>query len=128
MTDERCFHVTIKGLVFDEHGALMLLREKSGHFDLPGGRLEHGEEFGLSGTGMPRRNGRTLSGDRPTTRFAWTARDKNGVWRLVLCFAIELESLELNRVGGMRRLPVRRQRRAQLPVDRSAHEPLATWL
>jgi 8-oxo-dGTP diphosphatase len=45
MMDERCFHVTIKGLVFDEHGALMLLREKSGHFDLPGGRLEHGEEF-----------------------------------------------------------------------------------
>jgi len=24
-------------------------------------------------------------------RFAWTAVDKNGVWRLVLCFAIELE-------------------------------------
>ena len=37
MMDERCFHVTVKGLVFDEHG---------------------------------------------------------GVWRLVLCFAIELESLE----------------------------------
>jgi ADP-ribose pyrophosphatase YjhB (NUDIX family) len=45
MADDRCFHVTIKGLVFDERGALMLLREKSGSFDLPGGRLEHGEQF-----------------------------------------------------------------------------------
>ena len=41
---------------------------------------------------MPRGDGRRLIDRLP--RFAWTARDKDGVWRLVLCFAIELESLE----------------------------------
>ena len=38
-------HVTVKGLVLDERGAVLLLRERSGIFDLPGGRLEHGESF-----------------------------------------------------------------------------------
>jgi 8-oxo-dGTP pyrophosphatase MutT (NUDIX family) len=93
--DDRCYHVTIKGLVFDERGALMLLREKSGRLDLPGGRLEHGEEFAECLV----RECREEMGVRcrvldPTPRFAWTALDKDGVWRLVLCFAIELESFE----------------------------------
>lgn len=92
MIDEQCFHVTIKGLVFDERGAVLLLRERSGVYDLPGGRLEHGERFEQClerecreemGVGC-----RVL--DR-LPRFAWTATDKHGIWRLVLCFAIELE-------------------------------------
>jgi 8-oxo-dGTP pyrophosphatase MutT (NUDIX family) len=92
MDDPRCFHVTIKGIVLDERGAVLLLREQSGAFDLPGGRLEHGEGFAEClerecveemGVGC-----RVL--DR-LPRFAWTAVDKNGIWRLVLCFAIEVE-------------------------------------
>jgi 8-oxo-dGTP diphosphatase len=94
MDDPQRFHVTVKGLVRDEHGAVMLLRERSGTFDLPGGRLEHGESFAEClerecreemGVGC-----RVL--DR-LPRFAWTAVDKNGIWRLVVCFAIELEHL-----------------------------------
>lgn len=45
MDVSQCFHVTVKGLVFDERGAVLLLRERSGALDLPGGRLEHGESF-----------------------------------------------------------------------------------
>jgi 8-oxo-dGTP pyrophosphatase MutT (NUDIX family) len=95
MPHERRYHVTIKGLVFDERGRVMLLREKSGRFDLPGGRLEHGEEF----TDCLVRECREEMGvgcrviDR-LPRHAWSATDKDGVWRLVLCFAIELESFE----------------------------------
>jgi hypothetical protein len=29
-------------------------------------------------------------------RYAWTAPDKGGIWRLVLCFAIELEGLDFS--------------------------------
>ena len=43
--DRRNFHVTIKGLFFDERGRILLVREPSDVWDLPGGRLEHGETF-----------------------------------------------------------------------------------
>jgi len=95
MTDEQCFHVTIKGLVFDRDGAVLLLHEQSGAFDLPGGRLEHGESFAE----CLERECREEMGvacrvlDR-LPRFAWTAVDKNGIWRLVLCFAIDLEHFQ----------------------------------
>jgi 8-oxo-dGTP diphosphatase len=75
----------------------MLLHEKSGRFDLPGGRLEHGEEFAdcLVRECREEMGVRCRVIDR-LPRIAWSAMDKDGVWRLVLCFAIELESLELN--------------------------------
>ena len=95
MADEQCFHVTIKGLVFDERGAVLLLRERGGSFDLPGGRLEHGEEFAdcLSRECREEMGAQCRVLDR-LPRFAWSAIDKKGIWRLVLCFAIELESLD----------------------------------
>jgi hypothetical protein len=47
--DKRIFHVTIKGLFFrpapPSTSALLLIRERSGNWELPGGRLEHGEDF-----------------------------------------------------------------------------------
>ena len=94
MTDPQCFHVTVKGLVFDDQGAVLLLREQSGAFDLPGGRLEHGESFSQclerecrEEMGIPCRVLDRLP------RFSWTAIDKNGIWRLMLCFAVELAHL-----------------------------------
>ena len=29
-------------------------------------------------------------------RFAWSAPDKEGIWRVVLCYAIELESFDFS--------------------------------
>jgi 8-oxo-dGTP diphosphatase len=95
--DPRWFHVTIKGLVFDERGAVLMLREENGAFDLPGGRLEHGETF----VQCLERECREEMGvccrvlDR-SPRFAWSAPDKEGIWRVVLCYAIELESFEFS--------------------------------
>ena len=93
--DPQCFHVTVKGLVFDEHGRVLLLRERDGAYDLPGGRLEHGETF----VECLERECREEMGvscrvlDR-LPRFMWTAADKNGIWRLMVCFAVELSSFE----------------------------------
>ena len=95
--DPQCFHVTVKGLVFDERGAVLFLRERGGDYDLPGGRLEHGETF----VECLERECREEMGvgcrviDR-LPRFLWTGVDKNGIWRLMLCFAIELASLEFS--------------------------------
>ena len=91
--DPQCFHVTVKGLVFDANGAVLFLRERDGAYDLPGGRLEHGETF----VECLERECREEMGvgcrvlDR-LPRFAWTGEDKNGIWRLMLCFKIELTS------------------------------------
>ena len=93
--EHETFQVTVKGLVFDRGGRVMLLREPSGVWDLPGGRLRHGESFeeclrreceeemGVGCTVLEK-----------TPRCAWTALDKLGNWRLMLCFAIELEHFQ----------------------------------
>jgi 8-oxo-dGTP diphosphatase len=39
------FHVAVKGIVFNDKEKIMLLKEPKGTWDLPGGRLEHGETF-----------------------------------------------------------------------------------
>jgi 8-oxo-dGTP diphosphatase len=44
MSDTKNFHIDIKGLVFRDD-KVMLLKEPQGTWDLPGGRLEHGETF-----------------------------------------------------------------------------------
>jgi len=61
-------------------------------------------------------------------RFAWSARDKDGVWRLVLCFAIELENREFTESDecvGYRF--VRRGDLESLPIAPQT-KPLAAWL
>jgi 8-oxo-dGTP pyrophosphatase MutT (NUDIX family) len=93
--DPRWFQVTVKGIVRDERGAVLMLRERSGVLDLPGGRLERGETLAE----CLERECREEMGvgcrvvDR-VPRYAWTATDKDGVWRVVLCYAIELASFD----------------------------------
>jgi len=41
----KIWQVTIKGLVFDTDSKLLLLQEEDGMWELPGGRIEHGEEI-----------------------------------------------------------------------------------
>lgn len=43
--DPRNFHVGIKGLVFNDQSQLMLIEEEDGRWDLPGGRIEQGEQI-----------------------------------------------------------------------------------
>lgn len=91
---DKNFHITINGLVYDKEGKLLLLKEIYNTWDIPGGRLEHGETFqdcfkreceeemGVKGR---------LIEDKPS--FMWTAQDVKERWRLILCFKAELDSL-----------------------------------
>lgn len=45
MDKNKIWQVTIKGLVFDDEEKLLLLQENDGMWELPGGRVEHGEQF-----------------------------------------------------------------------------------
>ncbi len=91
--DKKFFHVSVKGLVFDDQGRIMLLQEPSGFWDLPGGRMEHGqsfrdalerechEEMGVNCT---------ITDEKP--HWMWSAPDRNGVWRVILCYRMKVES------------------------------------
>jgi 8-oxo-dGTP pyrophosphatase MutT (NUDIX family) len=94
--DRMAFQVTIKGLSFDDEGRLLLVKQKDGIWDLPGGRLEHGEDL----VSALRRECLEEMGiacdvrDR-APRVAWSARDGDGTWKVVLCFRITLPHLNI---------------------------------
>lgn len=98
--DNRDYHVTIKGLFFDEQGRVLLVQEDSGVWDLPGGRIEHGEDFHDTLTRECREemglDCRIL--DRQPY-WAWPALDRDGIWKIVLCFRITLPHLNFTPSG-----------------------------
>jgi 8-oxo-dGTP pyrophosphatase MutT (NUDIX family) len=92
--DKMSFQVTIKGLFFDEEGRVLLVKEKDGTWDLPGGRLEHGEDLSaalvrecLEEMGLECK----VLDEAP--HLAWSAFD--GVWKVVLCYRIALPHLDI---------------------------------
>lgn len=93
--DNRNYHVTIKGLYFDPQKRVLLVQEETGAWDLPGGRIEHGEDF----HGTLLRECREEMGldcnilDRQPY-LAWSALDRDGIWKVVLCFRITLPHLD----------------------------------
>lgn len=96
--DSRDYHVTIKGLFFDARGRLLLLQESDGVWDLPGGRLEHGEDFPAA----LKRECREEMGIEcevldTSPYWAWSALDRDGLWKVVLCFRIALPHLNFIR-------------------------------
>ena len=96
MAPERRVEATVKALVLDGEGRILLLRETTGLWDLPGGRLEHGETLaeGLRRECLEEMGvGCELLVERPD--LVWCAADKDGVWRVMLAFRASLASLDL---------------------------------
>jgi 8-oxo-dGTP diphosphatase len=92
--DSRDYHVTIKGLFFDEQGRVMLVQEDSGVWDLPGGRIEHGEDFhGTLSRECQEEMGLDCRILDQHPYWAWSALDRDGLWKVVLCFRITLPHL-----------------------------------
>ena len=93
--DNRNYHVTIKGLFFDDRGRLLLIKEHDGVWDLPGGRLEHGEDFHTALKRECREEmGLVCEILDKTPYWAWSALDRDDKWKVVLCFRITLPRLD----------------------------------
>lgn len=44
-SNDNMFQVSVKGLFFDEENKLMMVQEKNGLWEFPGGRIQKGEQF-----------------------------------------------------------------------------------
>ena len=85
------FHVSVKALIFDPHQHLLLAQEDSGVWDLPGGRMEHGESFHAALLRECREE-MGVSGDiiDSTPFLAWSIQHSDGFWKAILCFRMRL--------------------------------------
>lgn len=92
--DKRDYHVTIKGVFFNAQAQVLLVQENSGKWDLPGGRLEHGEDFH---TALHRECLEEMGIEcgilDAHPHWAWSAQNDDGGWKVVLCFHITLPHL-----------------------------------
>ncbi|MET0595920.1 MAG: NUDIX hydrolase [Polyangiaceae bacterium] len=100
--DNRNFHVTIKGLFFrtsqDGTTELLLIQERSGGWELPGGRLEHGEDFHSAlQRECQEEMGITCDVLDKMPHWAWSTLGGDGIWKVVLCFRIALPHLDITR-------------------------------
>ena len=77
---------------------LLLIQEKSGGWELPGGRLEHGEDFH---TALQRECQEEMGVPcdvlDKTPYWAWSTLGGDGIWKVVLCFRIALPHLDFTR-------------------------------
>lgn len=90
------FQVSIKALIFDADKRLLLLQEEDGTWDLPGGRMEHGESFHDALWRECREEigcvGRVLDA-HPC--WAWSALHSDQRWKVLLCFRMELSAADI---------------------------------
>jgi 8-oxo-dGTP diphosphatase len=96
MDKNKIWHVTVKGLYFNKDGKLLLIQEEDGRWELPGGRIEHGESFTKTLTREIKEEmgvGCDVIDKNP--HWAWPENVNDvGTWKIVLAFRIRLESME----------------------------------
>src|SRR5512141_405894 len=80
MEDVPCtYRISVKAIIRDDNGRVLLIREEDGSWELPGGGLEHGEDFREAlAREVTEETGYTVEwiGDRPET--CWTIQKDVG--------------------------------------------------
>lgn len=96
MDENKIWTATIKGLVFDDQGKLLLLQEQDGMWELPGGRVEHGEGFAQT-LNREIKEEMGVECDILDRHPYWAWPEYMGDvlrWRIVLAFRIKLKSFD----------------------------------
>jgi len=92
--ENNLFQISVKGLVINNQKVL-LLHENTGTWDLPGGRLRHGENFKQTlERECEEEMGVKCKILNKNPVFSWVTQDREGSWRVMLCFLIKLEHLD----------------------------------
>ncbi len=90
----KAFQISVKGLCRDAEGKVLLMREESGVWELPGGRMERGEDL----LETLRRECReetgltcTVQDERPV--LVYSTLDQDGLPRLMVLYAVQFDHL-----------------------------------
>jgi len=120
------FHVTIKGLVFDEKGAVLSFASGAAP-SICRVVASSTEGFAECLERECREEMAVAASSRPTAALRMDRADKVGIWRLVLCFAIERERLDFTDRKSASATSSSRRPIASPPVSPQTR-PLADWL
>ena len=96
MIDEnKTWQVGIKGLVFNDEGKLLLIQEPNGKWELPGGRIEHGETFHETlKREIKEEMGVECEVLDEQPYWAWHHQMDDGRWKILLGFRTRLTSFD----------------------------------
>lgn len=92
------FQVSLKALITDAEQRLLLLQEDSLLWDLPGGRMEHGESLcDALQRECQEELGVTVEFRDASPCLAWSVQHSDGIWKVLLCFRVTLDTYALAR-------------------------------
>lgn len=95
--NEPCFYrVSVKGIVIDEQGRILLARESDGTWDMLGGGLDHGENpIACLKREIHEETGLTVTKVWPEPKYFVTAHKvTNNIYIANVVYQIELENLD----------------------------------
>ncbi len=92
--DEKFFQVSVKGLCFDNGNKVLMIQEDSGLWELPGGRIELGEDFiGCLQRECLEEMGLACQVLDKQPSIVYPAADKNGRGRIMVFYKISFDNL-----------------------------------
>lgn len=100
--NEPCFYrVSVKGIVIDEQGRILLARESNGMWDMLGGGLDHGEDpIACLKREIQEETGVTITKVWPEPKYFLTAyKEKNDIYISNVVYQIELANLDFTPSG-----------------------------
>ena len=84
------FQVAVKAVCFDKDKKLLLLKDFKGEWDMPGGRVNYGENLAEALIRECKEElgvlGRIVS-TKPD--YAWLGQNTDGAWRVDICYAVD---------------------------------------
>lgn len=95
--NEPCFYrVSVKGIVIDEDGRILLAREENGKWELPGGGLDHGEDpIECLKREIHEETGLTVTHVSPSPKYFTTSPSLRGNFQTAnIIYQIELANLD----------------------------------
>lgn len=94
-TDNKMYRVSAKALV-EKDGKYLVVLEKKGVWELPGGGIEHGENAQETiKREVKEECGFDVATVAEAPQFMWTVfREKNNIWTMMLAYPTTLSSME----------------------------------